>query len=76
MVFTVLVGPLKRCMGCIVQVMCSYLATSSALPVLLGHQHFSMLGAGVVRACSMHAKEGKSLSMISACVLLTQYLLT
>ena len=38
------------------QVMCSYLATSSALPVLLGHQELIALAADMVHASSTTGK--------------------
>ena len=42
--------PLSALHGSVEQVMCSYLATSSALPVLLGHRELIMLAADMVHA--------------------------
>ena len=40
-------GVLSRA-GCVLQTMCSYLSTSSAWPVLLGHRELIMLAADMV----------------------------
>jgi hypothetical protein len=56
MLFTSLDGLLSDWVSCVVQVMCSYLADSSALPVLLGHWDVIALATDMVHASTKTGK--------------------